>query len=166
MKKKFLYFLFTLIIASIFAFSLNDSQVVLANPIIEIFNKDNAYDLITKETTPLILDDEKITFNVNIDDKMVYEKVSDYKNNLKIDYRFFNDTNADIEATFYQCMRKPSSVEFKYFDENKKDFVYLDDKELYSIPINGTYRYVYDLNKANNKLVSSIRDSYIYILTF
>ncbi len=162
MKKKFLYFLFTLIITSIFAFSLNDSQVVLANPTIEIFNKDNAYDLITKETTPLILDDEKITFNVNIDDKMVYEKVSDYKNNLKIDYRFFNDTNADIEATFYQCMRKPSSVEFKYFDENKKDFVYLDDKELYSIPINGTYRYVYDLNKANNKLVSSIRDSYIY----
>ena len=158
MKKKFLYFVLTLIITSIFAFSLNDSKTVLA---VETFNKNNNYDLLTKETSSLILSSENLTFNVNVDDKIVYDNVSDYKNNVKIDYSIYNDTDTNVETTFYQCMRKPSDIEFKYFDENKKDFVYLDDKELYSIPFLGTYRYVYDLNKANNNLVSSIKDTYI-----
>ena len=70
MKKKFLYFVLTLIITSIFAFSLNDSKTVLA---VETFNKNNNYDLLTKETSSLILNSENLTFNVNVDDKIVYD---------------------------------------------------------------------------------------------
>ena len=158
MKKKLLCFFLGFIITSIFTLSLNDSKAVLA---VETFNKDITYDLLTKETSPLILNNESLTFNVNVDDKIVYENVSDYKNNVKIDYSIYNDTDVNVETTFYQCMKKPSGIEFKYFDESKKDFVYLDDKELYSIPFLGTYRYVYDSNKANKELISSIKDTYI-----
>lgn len=158
MKKKLLCFFLGFIITSIFTLSLNDSKAVLA---VETFNKDITYDLLTKETSPLILNNESLTFNVNVDDKIVYENVSDYKNNVKIDYSIYNDTDGNVETTFYQCMKKPSGIEFKYFDESKKDFVYLDDKELYSIPFLGTYRYVYDSNKANKELISFIKDTYI-----
>ena len=158
MKKKLFSYLTFLVFINIISSMFLLTNSVDAKELMQTYNNNTFYDLILRNNSSLILKNENIIFNITNDVKTTYENVSDYKNIVSMDYTFYNDSPKDTNETFYLNMKKAKTISFKHFDYEKKDFIYLDDKELYSVP-DGKYRYIYDDNYYS---IDDIKDTYTY----
>lgn len=131
MKKRLLITLTFLVFINIVLSMTLINNSVFARDMEYLLEDKNTYDLFSNDISYLRVKNESITFNITNEKKIIYENVADYKNNVQIDYSFYNDTNETIKTTFYQCIKKPSNILFKSFDGNKS--VNLDDIELYDL---------------------------------
>ena len=159
MKKSLLITLTFLVFINIVLSMTLINNSVFARDMEYLLEDKNTYDLFSNDISYLRVKNESITLNITNEKKIIYENVADYKNNVQIDYSFYNDTNETIKTTFYQCIKKPSNILFKSFDGNKS--VNLDDIELYDLP-DGRFRYVgnYNNNKKYYEAVNGIRNFY------